>query len=221
MTHLFTIGQVLHGAFETVDGYTRYTLLAYQANPWHLLVKEFPEGHIFTGRVVNIVEGLDAFVHVGHGVRGLIPEKLLPPAYIGTEVRVGVVRMDVEVRKIQLRPIGSGDRHSEPDDRRPSRSATVSLPRGGERHDAEVVRTVPENGRSGGYALVRLADGPTVMLHADVRGGPVRPQPGRTGGRRAPGGVEVVRVNGERRMWVRDIPNPVEEGETEAKPQAA
>jgi hypothetical protein len=33
--------------------------------------------------------------------------------------------------------------------------------------------------------------------------------------------VEVVRVNGERRMWVRDIPNPVEEGETEAKPQAA
>ena len=45
MTHRFSVGDVLNGAFETTeDGYTRYTLLAGQTNPWHAIAAEFAEG---------------------------------------------------------------------------------------------------------------------------------------------------------------------------------
>ncbi|MES9541367.1 MULTISPECIES: hypothetical protein [unclassified Actinomadura] len=222
MTHLFSVGQVLHGAFETVDGYTRYTLLAGQANPWHSLANEFPEGHTFTGRVVNIVEGLGAFVLVAHGVKGLVPEKLLPPVDIGTDLRVGVVRLDVAGRKIQLRPVGAADRQPGSGARRPRRDAAAGRPRVGERHDAEVVKTVPEDGRSGGYALVRLVGGPTAMLHCTQMSAEVRADLNL--GEVELGEllqVEVVRVNDEGRLWVRDIPDLIEDTAAEEIPDAA
>lgn len=121
MTHRFSVGDVLNGAFETIDGYTRYTMLAGQNNPWHAIVAEFPPGRTFTGRVVNMIDNVGAFIRVGHGVNGLVPAASLQgcgPVDIGTELQVGVARLDVQGRRILLRPItgnGSGTgRHAAP-----------------------------------------------------------------------------------------------------------
>ena len=127
MTHRFSVGDVLNGAFETIDGYTRYTMLAGQNNPWHAIVAEFPPGRTFTGRVVNMINNVGAFIRVGHGVNGLVPAASLQgcgPVDIGTELQVGVARLDVQGRRILLRPItgnGSGTgRHAAPAGLRPT-----------------------------------------------------------------------------------------------------
>jgi small subunit ribosomal protein S1 len=175
MTHRFSVGDVLNGAFETVDGYTRYTLLAGLNNPWHAIAAEFPEGRTFTGRVVNMIDNLGAFIRVGHGVNGLVPTSSLRgcgPVDIGTELLVGVARLDVQGRRILLRPITGNSAGSRPqpavaDAHRATPYRAVSdLPRVGDRMDAEVCRVAPEAGRSGGYALVKLPGmARTAMLH--------------------------------------------------------
>jgi hypothetical protein len=161
MTHRFSVGDVLNGAFETTDGYTRYTLLAGQNNPWHAIAAEFPPGRTFTGKVVNVIDGLGAFIRVGHGVNGLVPTSSLQacgPVDIGTELHVGVARLDVQGRRILLRPItgdGAG-RHADLRSVTDSADEAGDLPRVGDRVDAEVFRVAPEVGRSGGYVLVTL-----------------------------------------------------------------
>lgn len=174
MTHRFSVGDVLNGAFETTeDGYTRYTLLAGQTNPWHAVAAEFPEGRTFSGKVVNFIDNLGAFIRVGHGVNGLVPASSLRgcgPVDIGTELKVGVARLDVPGRKILLRPLtggGNGRRGlpAAPQVAGPPMAAPGALPQIGDRADAEVCRVVPENGRSGGFALVMLPGGQRAMLH--------------------------------------------------------
>jgi predicted RNA-binding protein with RPS1 domain len=165
MAHRFSVGDVLNGAFETTDGYTRYTLLAGQNNPWHAIAAEFPPGRTFTGKVVNLIDNVGAFIRVGHGVNGLVPTSSLQacgPVDIGTELNVGVARLDVQARRILLRPItgnGAGGGAGRPAGLRPvtaSADVTGDLPRVGDRVDAEVCRVAPEAGRSGGYVLVML-----------------------------------------------------------------
>lgn len=175
MTHRFSVGDVLNGAFETIDGYTRYTLLAGQNNPWHAIAAEFPPGRTFTGKVVNVIDNLGAFIRVGHGVNGLVPASALRdcgPVNIGTELHVGVARLDVAGRKILLRPITGGSYDAStatgPRQVKPARNAVDAgdLPKVGDKADAEVCRVVPEGERSGGYALVILPGmRRTAMLH--------------------------------------------------------
>jgi hypothetical protein len=166
MTHRFSVGDVLNGAFETTeDGYTRYTLLAGQTNPWHAVAAEFPEGQTFVGKVVNVIDNLGAFIRVSHGVNGLVPASSLTgcgPVDIGTELRVGVARLDVQGRKVLLRPLTGGlndggtGRHAAPAQQPAGPVARGDLPQVGDRADAEVCRVVQENGRAGRFALVML-----------------------------------------------------------------
>lgn len=162
MTHRFSVGDVLNGAFETSDGYTRYTLLAGQNNPWHAIAAEFPQGRTFTGKVVNVIDNIGAFIRVGHGVNGLVPTSALQgcgPVDIGTELEVGIARLDVQSRKILLRPItgtGGGSRLAGPRLAAAPAAAVGDLPQVGDRVDAEVFRVVPESGGAGGYALVMI-----------------------------------------------------------------
>jgi predicted RNA-binding protein with RPS1 domain len=169
MTHRFSVGDVLNGAFETTDGYTRYTLLAGQNNPWHAIAAEFPQGRTFTGKVVNVIDNLGAFIRVGHGVNGLVPTGALQscgPVDIGTELHVGVARLDIQGRRILLRPITGNAGRVALREVPAGASQTDDLPKVGDRVDAEVCRVMPETGRSGGFALVQL---PTMrraaMLH--------------------------------------------------------
>jgi|SRR5215467_1704636 len=212
MTHRFSIGEVLNGAFETTDGYTRYTLLAGQANPWHALAAEFPPGRTFNGKVVNMIDGVGAFIRVGHGVNGLIPASALrglDSVDIGTELPVGVVKMDTQNRRIQLRPLGVGGDHTASADPRPT-VPPADLPRVGTRLDAEVCRMVPENGRSGGYALVMLPGmRRPAMLHCTQMTPAVRAD--LNCGELEVGEllyVEVLEVDGRGNVRVRDLGDP-------------
>jgi small subunit ribosomal protein S1 len=165
MTHRFSSGDVLNGAFETTDGYTRYTLLAGQNNPWHAIAAEFPPGRTFHGKVVNVIDNLGAFIRVGHGVNGLVPISSLQgcgPVDIGTELHVGVARLDVQGRKILLRPITGNGGVTRPAASGKHRLAPAAanagdgLPQVGDRMDAEICRLAPETGHSGGFALVTI-----------------------------------------------------------------
>ncbi len=210
MTHRFSVGDTLNGAFETTDGYTRYTMLAGQTNPWHALAADFPQGRTFTGRVVNLIDGVGAFIRVGHGVNGLVPAAALagvPGVDIGTQLEVGVVRMDVHNRRIQLRPLGGADRPAV----RPA-GPSGDLPRVGARLDAEVRRVVPENGRSGGYALVQLPGmSRLAMLHCTEMTAEVRRDMNQ--GELQVGEllyVEVISASRDR-VLLRDLGDPPEE----------
>lgn len=205
MSHRFSVGDVLDGAFETSDGYTKYTLVAGQTNPWHALAAEFPQGRVFTGKVVNVIDGVGAFVRVAHGVNGMIPASALRGSSvveIGTELTVGVVRLDAARRRIQLVPAGSAARGE------PGPVAGVgAAPKVGERFDGEVTRTVPEQGRSGGYALVKLPGYPRpAMLHCTQMTNEVRADLNR--GELEIGElllVEVIAVDTQGRVRVRDL----------------
>lgn len=206
MSKQFSEGDVLDGAFETIDGITKYTLVAGQTNPWHALPSEFPQGHVFTGKVINIIDA-GAFVRVAHGVKGLIPVSALragPAVEIGTELKVGVVRIDAGRRRIQLAPIWG-----EPPNPHTASMAGGPVPKIGERFDGEVTRAVPEQGRSGGFALVKLPGYPrTAMLHCTQMTSEVRADLNR--GELEIGElllVEVTTVNGKGQIWVRDLEN--------------
>lgn len=223
MTHRFSVGDVLNGAFETVDGYTRYTLLAGQNNPWHAIAAEFPQGRTFTGRVVNVIDSIGAFIRVGHGVNGLVPTSSLQgcgPVDIGTELHVGVARLDVQGRRILLRPItggGSAGRHAAPGGHRAGTAAAADpggLPRVGDRADAEVCRVAPEAGRSGGFALVTLPGmRRPAMLHCTQMQSDLRED--LNSGELEVGDlvyVEVIKVDtGTGKVQVRDLGDPPSE----------
>ena len=225
MTHRFSVGDMLNGAFETTDGYTRYTLLAGQNNPWHAIAAEFPQGRTFTGRVVNVIDNLGAFIRVGHGVNGLVPTSSLQgcgPVDIGTELRVGVARLDVQGRKILLRPItgnaGAGAGwNAAPNSHRPV-SATANaggdLPQVGDQMDAEVCRVVPEAGRSGGFALITLPGiRRPAMLHCTQMQSDLRED--LNSGHMEAGDlvyVEVIKVDSQTgKVQVRDLGEPPSE----------
>jgi small subunit ribosomal protein S1 len=209
MSRQFSIGDVLNGAFETIDGITKYTLVAGRTNPWHALLAEFPQGHVFTGKVVNIIDGVGAFVRVSHGVNGLVPISALrgiPAVEIGAELTVGVVRIDAAKRRIQLAPTGCGTEkaHITP-------KAGGPVPKVGERFDGEITRAVPEQGHSGGFALVKLPGYPgTAMLHCTQMTSEVRADLNRE---QLEIGelllVEVTAVDGKGRIWVRDLEEEV------------
>lgn len=102
---------------------------------------------------------------MGHGVNGLVPASSLTgcgSVDIGTELRVGVARLDVQGRKVLLRPLTGGlndggtGRHAAPAQQTAGPVARGDLPQVGDRADAEVCRVVQENGRAGGFALVML-----------------------------------------------------------------
>ncbi|MET7747657.1 S1 RNA-binding domain-containing protein [Micromonospora sp. NPDC005367] len=215
MAQRFSAGEVLDGAFETSDGHTRYTLVAGQSNPWPQLAADFPSAHVFTGKVVNVVAGVGAFVHVAHGVNGLIPAAALKGVRltVGTKVTAGVVKVDPRQRRIHLALV-------EADERRVTvLRPQVAVPhKRGERCDAEVVKVMPEQGRSGGYALVELpGSGRTAMLHCTDMSPEVRADLNR--GRLERGellAVEITDVNEQGRIRVRDL-----EGETEAPAELA
>ena len=222
MTHRFSVGDVLNGAFETIDGYTRYTLLAGQNNPWHAIAAEFPQGRTFTGKVVNVIDNLGAFIRVGHGVNGLVPTSALRecgPVDIGTELHVGVARLDVPGRKILLRPSTGSTRGASAPGLRPVPPAgdagdAAGLPRVGDRADAEVSRVVPEGERSGGYALVMLPGmRRTAMLHCTQMLSDLREDLNK--GELQAGDlvyVEVIKVDASTgKVQVRDLGDPPEE----------
>lgn len=222
MTHRFTVGEMLDGAFETSEGYTKYTLVAGQANPWPQLAIDFPAGHVFTGKVVNVIDGVGAFVRVAKGVNGLVSTAALrgaAPPRVGDAIDVGVVRTDVAGRRITLSPASGG-----PASGRPVAMVRQAAPGVGERFDAEVMRVAPENGRAGGFALVRLPGYPgNAMLHCTRMSPDVRADLNE--GRLEPGElllVEVVRIDQQGRAVVRDIEDQVPAGEApEPELQAA
>jgi len=227
MSHRFSVGDELNGAFETTDGHTRYTLLAGQNNPWHAIVAEFPPGRTFTGKVVNLIDNVGAFIRVGHGVNGLVPSSSLDgcgPVDIGTELHVGVARMDVQGRKILLRPItgngaGSGRPTVQAGPRPLTANAADNLPRVGERVDAEVCKVAPETGHSGGFALVTLpGTRSTAMLHCTQMMSDLRAD--LNAGELQVGDlvyVEVIKVDAKQgKVQVRDLGEPAADLQTAA-----
>jgi small subunit ribosomal protein S1 len=229
MTHRFSVGDVLNGAFETIDGYTQYTLLAGQNNPWHAIAAEFPQGRTFSGKVVNVIDNVGAFIRVGHGVNGLVPTNSLHgygPVDIGTELHVGVARLDVLGRKILLRPIGGhgggNGPHAGSAALRPvsdSADGADDLPQVGDRVDAEVRRVVPESGRSGGFALVSMPGmRRKAMLHCTQMLPDLRHD--LNNGRLKTGDliwVEVIKVDvSQGKVNVRDLGDPPAEQEVAA-----
>jgi small subunit ribosomal protein S1 len=170
MSRLFRVGDRLDGAVTTgPDGAERYTLLADKVNPWRRIASTYVPGHVFTGRVVNLREGIGAFIAVTDEINGFLPYAEARQGRLtrDAEVTVEVVEVNVETRKIALRL------------RQALESADVaSLPRTGERLVGQIIQAVPERrNRSGGFLLVRLAgyeNGPLAMLHCTRMAAPLR-----------------------------------------------
>ncbi|WP_051797035.1 S1 RNA-binding domain-containing protein [Catenuloplanes japonicus] len=205
MARRFHVGEVIDGAFETTDGYTRYTMLAGQTNPWREFTQEFAEGDVVTGKVVNVMDGVGAFVRVGHGLNGLVPSgalRDLPPVQIGTEITVGITRLNVPNRQIQLAPAGA-----RPAGRPPAGKPVPERPKAGDRFDAEIIRAEAERDGRGGYALVRLPgyERP-AMLHCTQMSAEVRADLNR--GQLEIGELlmtEVIKVADNGKVFLRDL----------------
>jgi hypothetical protein len=105
MSRRFSIGERIDGAFVTDRKGARYTMLARQPNPWPKLVSDYPPGTRLTGNVKSVVDGVGAFVQVGHGVNGRIRSSdLAGHAHVdrGQRVEVTVNKIDPERRHINL-----------------------------------------------------------------------------------------------------------------------
>ncbi|GAA3745317.1 putative RNA-binding protein with RPS1 domain [Spinactinospora alkalitolerans] len=99
MTTRFKVGRELDGTIiMESDGRCRFSQRVGQRNPWANLKAEYPQGHVFTSRVVNRTQA-GAFVAVAHNVNGYLPGADLQP---GTEVEVVVINVDPDRQKIQL-----------------------------------------------------------------------------------------------------------------------
>ncbi len=168
MSRIFTVGDVLRGAFEVdIAGGVRYTLLSGKTNPWHQLEVEYPVGRRFIGVVQRRAEKLGVFVLLDHGVCGLVHNSVLAGAQpaIGDEIEVIVSRMDKERRLISLQPvrrITASNASVVPSPRRSEENTFAK----GQQFEGEVTKVVPELDGRGGFVLVRLP-GRTrpVMLH--------------------------------------------------------
>ncbi|GAA2683467.1 MULTISPECIES: S1 RNA-binding domain-containing protein [Actinosynnema] len=227
MRKLYPVGTVLDGAFvlDPMRKEMRYTLLSGQVNPWPLLGRQFTPGTPLVSRVANSDLRHGAFVHVGHGVNGLVPsaqfDGKVPP--VGTEVEVAVVSVDEQRRRIALRlarvmPGQPEARRARSDGREKGGRGEdkAQRPRLAELHwrgYAEVSRIAPERDGKGGYLLMRLpTTGRDAMmlvrdmseeLRTDLNSGEVE-----VGEEIL---VEVVRVNTMTgKTLLRELPEPEE-----------
>jgi predicted RNA-binding protein with RPS1 domain len=179
MSRRFSIGDRLNGAFEIdPEGEMRYTLLAGQTNPWPALVAEHPVGSRMVG-TVRSVNHTGAFVHVGHGVNGLIPAGSLSGVELvpGMEVEASITRIEAEQRRVTLR--------FERMLTSTSPMMTSRMPAVGMRTYGEVVMVSPERDGRGGYLLIEIPgfERPGLLhcskmsdeLRADMNAGEVEP----------------------------------------------
>ncbi|UVS78602.1 hypothetical protein [Actinokineospora sp. UTMC 2448] len=174
MRKAYPVGSVVDGAFvlDPMREEMRYTLLSGRSNPWPLLSRQYPPGSTLVSRVANVDPRHGVFVHVEHGVNGLVPALqfggALPP--VGTEVEVAVVAVDEQRRRIALRlakelsrPSGDRAATAPSGPSRGGNAAVLATPHW--RGYGEVTRTVPEKNGRGGYLLVRLpTTGRNAML---------------------------------------------------------
>ncbi len=221
MSKRFPVGSRVEGAFEVdLAGNTKYTLIPGQLNPWPALESAFGPGTEFRSRVDSVVPGLGVFVHVGHGVNGLVPEHKLGGRQVaaGDDVEVAVTTFDAERRRIglrldrvlplsEVRPLAG----AEPSGSWAGRPGQAGLPRVGDTFVGSVTRIVPEAEGAGGFVLLRVAEVQRpVMLHctamtddlrADLRGGFVEMGEEIS--------LEVVKVDQHnKKVLVRDLPEP-------------
>jgi len=225
MARRFPVGSRVEGSFEVdLAGNVKYTLIPGQLNPWLALESAFGPGTEFRSRVDTVVPGLGVFVHVGHGVNGLVPEHRLGGRQLtaGDDVEVAVTTFDAERRRIGLRLDRvlalSTVRPPAPAGAARPRSGAVgqagaSLPAPGDRLAGSVSRIVPEAEGKGGFILLRVPGLPRpVMLHctamtedlrADLRDGFVELNEEIL--------VEVIRSDQRSgKVEVRDLPEPDE-----------
>ncbi|MGW7423032.1 S1 RNA-binding domain-containing protein [Streptomyces sp. NPDC054813] len=223
MTAKYEVGTRLQGAFDVdARGDMRYTLLAGSLNPWPALSADYPVGKVFTGTVHNVHPTLGVFVHISHGVNGLLAKSdVVSAARLepGDDVEVAVVRMDTERRRISLRlikplsqsrPLATVPRIS-PAAREEARLSA------GDRFDGEVVRAKPEG--QGGYALLKLPGrSRPVILHCTAMSEELRQD--LNAGEIEPGEmiwVEILSVDPQRdRVLVKEILEPVDDQEVAA-----
>lgn len=214
MAKLFPVGTHLQGAFEVdLDGESRYTLLAGRTNPWPALETEFPPGKVFESLVERVIPKVGAFIHVGHGVNGLVPEARLANRRLtlGSTVSVAISDIDPARRRIALRlhaVIAAGE-PTEPD---------LAV---GDRVFAAVTKTAREG--KGGYVLVRPDDRrQSLMLHCTAMSSELRADlENDLITRDDEIYVEVITIDvGRGRVCVKDLPMP-DEQQSSAAPQAA
>lgn len=179
MAKRFPVGSRVEGWIEVdLAGDARYTIVPGQQNPWPALESEFPPGTEFRSRVDSVVAGLGAFVHVRHGVNGLVPENRLLGRQVtaGDHVEVAVTTLDLERRRIGLRLDRVLSDVSTPKSGKPrveTKSPTGSsdgksghLPNVGDRLVGTVTRAVPEGDGSGGFVLLQVPSlSRPVLLH--------------------------------------------------------
>jgi small subunit ribosomal protein S1 len=188
MAKRFPVGTRVEGSFEVdLAGTTKYTLIPGQLNPWPTLESTFSPGTEFRSRVDSVVPGLGVFVHVGHGVNGLVPEHKLGGRQLapGDDVEVAVTTFDADRRRIGLRldrvlpvsavrpaltpasPAGWTVRKASRSSGTPGCAVTEGpLPQVGDVLVGTVTRIVPEGSGSGGFILLRVTGLPRpVMLH--------------------------------------------------------
>jgi small subunit ribosomal protein S1 len=234
MSRRFPVGTRVEGAFEVdLAGNVKYTLIPGQSNPWPALESEFAPGTEFKSRVDSVRAGLGAFIHVKHGVNGLVPEHKLNGRQLapGDDVEVAVTTFDAERRRISLRldrvlgareartlqVAGTASRQAQGQDR--ARMAEV-----GDTLVGSVARMAPEAEGAGGFILLRVPGLPRpVMLHctsmtddlrADLRDGFVE-----TGEEIS---VEVIKVDArQNKILVRDLPETEEAPAAPQDPDAA
>ncbi len=160
----YKAGESLDGAIATdPEGAMRYTMLADKSNPWPALDAEYPVGKVFTGRVVNMPEGVGAFVSVAHGIHGYVPFAEARRANItrDMDVQAEIVNIDRVKRKVTLRLVGRGPGPGpEP--------LGKDLPAVGDKLVGTVARIESTRENKGGFLLLRLKgyeQGPLAMLH--------------------------------------------------------
>jgi small subunit ribosomal protein S1 len=150
MTRRFSVGERVNGAFVTDAKGSRYTLLAGQTNPWPQLAAEYPPGSHVTAEVQNIVDGSGAFVRIGHGVNGRVPQAQLaacPHLRRGSRVEVLVTKIDSDRRQIDLQLIRALDV--------PHPAGPPDLPPIGTLAWAEV-QVIKKSQAGAGYLLLKL-----------------------------------------------------------------
>ena len=103
LTKVLPPGRELKGAFVVdANGQPKYSL-TFGDNPWPKLEKEFPSGHVFRGEVVNVREGMGAWVSMNYGIQGFIPQSALPRDVVaGTDVRARVAEINQAKREVRL-----------------------------------------------------------------------------------------------------------------------
>lgn len=143
------VGQVVEVHVLAVDRATRKLTLSArsaESDPWTRVGTEIAAGGVYTGVVKN-VQPFGAFVELGPGLQGLLHVSRAPSGLpeVGTELRVRVLQIDEERRRLALAPVTAGEAGDE---------AVSSTAKG-------TVRQVLSNG-----VVVQLDDGRTGWLAA-------------------------------------------------------